>query len=320
MTEDRPSKIWFDTYNNHLQDVFKESERLVARFPAPLNQLGLAYLSKFNATKENSTKNYICYLLPFWMTDLTSLSEESIKKFSLANIFGMLYFFIQDDIMDSPNGEHRDNLPLANLFYLHFFSIYRELFPSDSFAFWKYYEEYVTEWSEAVTNEHNSNYFMNDIIMVAKKASPVKIASTGALLLSNQPHLVKEVSYAIELVLVTLQMLDDWADWEQDNRDGSYNCLLALLHSHLQLPQNTHITDETVRHHLYVHDFLANYAQISLTNHQKLVKLGLHMPQLNAFHDSLVKKLLADADQIEKNRQSLALGGFHYFLSKMVEN
>ncbi|NEW07853.1 hypothetical protein GK047_17780 [Paenibacillus sp. SYP-B3998] len=311
---------WFEAYKDQLTEVFTESERIISKFPAPLDRLGLDYLAKFDASKEDSTKNYICYLLPFWMSDLTPLLPETIKKFSLANIFGMLYFFIQDDIMDSSTSEHKEKLPSGNLFYLQFLTIYRDLFPSES-PFWTYYNEYVIEWSDAVTNESQANYFMNDIRMVAKKASPVKIASTGALLLSNRTQLVSEVSRAIEHVLVTLQMLDDWADWEQDLEDASYNCLLAMLHAHLKLPLHIPLSKEVIKQQVYVHDFVGLYAQVASTTHQLLLNLGLqaHLPQLYAFHEYLIEKLLADGDQITKNRQVLALGGFHNLLSKVNE-
>ncbi|MFD0692574.1 hypothetical protein ACFQZT_00550 [Paenibacillus sp. GCM10027628] len=310
---------WFEAYKRELADIFAVSKNIISKFPAPLDQLGLTYLSKFDATKEDSTKNYICYLLPFWMSDLAPLPQETIKKLSLANVFVMLYFFIQDDVMDSPTGEHRDKLPLGNLFYLQYLSIYRELFPSDS-AFWTYFDKYVKEWSEAVSNESNKNYFMNDIGMVAKKASPVKFASTGALVLSNQSYLILKADQAINQVLVTLQMLDDWADWPEDMADGAYNCLLSLMSSHLQLPALTILTSELVKQQLYVHDFLTIYAQIASKNNEELKKLELHIPQLFAFHDSLVNNLLTAANEITTNREKLALGGFNYFLSRHVCN
>ena len=82
------------------------------------------------------------------MKDISELPPESMNKLSLANVFVMLYYFIQDDIMDSAKGEHKDKLPLANLFHMQFLSIYRELFPSSS-PFWSYYETYITEWSRS---------------------------------------------------------------------------------------------------------------------------------------------------------------------------
>ena len=50
-------------------------------------------------------------------------------------------------------------------------------------------------------------------------------------------------------------MLDDWADWEEDLEEGSYNCLLASIRKHLQLSTDSTVTPEMVKQQLYVHDF-----------------------------------------------------------------
>lgn len=306
---------WFLAHKKDLADVFAKAESIVSAFPAPLDHLGLAYLATFDGRKEESTKNYICYLLPYWMNDINELPPVSMNKLSLANVFVMLYYFIQDDIMDSAKGEHKDKLPLANLFHMQFLSIYRELFPAES-PFWGYYETYVTEWSEAVTNEQQSDYFHHDIGKIAKKASPVKNASTGALLLANQAHLIPVVTAAVEQTLITLQMLDDWADWEEDLEEGSYNCLLASLRKHMQLSTDSPVSPEMVKQQLYVHDFLELYGQIAITHHEQLLGLQIAMTQMINFHDSLVQNIQKVALEIKENRKMLTLGGFYYFLSK----
>ncbi|TXK80039.1 hypothetical protein [Paenibacillus sp. N3.4] len=307
---------WFQDHEQELAEVFAEAEQLVSTFPAPLDRLGHAYLAKFDGSKEASTKNYICYLLPFWMKDIAPLQLDSLKKLSLANVFVMLYYFIQDDIMDSTKNEHANKLPLANLFHMQFLSIYREMFPSDS-PFWSHYNAYLIEWSEAVTNEPYSDYFNNDISKVAKKASPVKNASAAALLLTHQSHLIPTATRAIELVLITLQMLDDWADWEVDMAEGSYNCLLASLRAHLELPLQPPLSVETVKQHIYVHDFLETYGKMATSHHLQLVRLSLPMSQLIGFHEALVQNLSLGVREIKQGRESLALGGFNYFLSKL---
>ncbi|KRE50771.1 hypothetical protein [Paenibacillus sp. Soil724D2] len=306
---------WFLAHEKELADVFAEAEGIISAFPAPLDHLGLAYLATFDGRKEESTKNYICYLLPYWMKDISDLPPESMNKLSLANVFVMLYYFIQDDIMDSAKGEHKDKLPLANLFHMHFISIYREMFPAAS-PFWGNYETYIMEWSEAVSNEQQSDYFHHDISKVAKKASPVKNASTGALLLTNQAHLIPVVTAAVEQTLITLQMLDDWADWEEDLEEGSYNCLLASMRKQLRLSTDSAISPEMVKQQLYVHDFLDFYGQIAITHHEQLLDLQISMTQMINFHDSLVQNIQKVALEIKENRKMLASGGFYYFLSK----
>ncbi|MDR6553013.1 hypothetical protein [Paenibacillus qinlingensis] len=305
---------WLTAHENQLHIVFEEAKEAVRQFPTPLDQLGLAYLAKFDASREGTTKNYICYLLPYWMEDISELRAETLNKLSLANIFVMLYYFIQDDIMDAAKGEHASKLPLANLFHFQFLSIYRELFPSDS-PFWSYYETYILEWAQSVTNEQQSDYFHQDKLQIAKKASPVKNASTGALLLANQSHLIPAVTAAVEQTLVTLQMLDDWADWEEDLVDGSYNCLLSSIRNTLQLSTADALTPELIKKQLYVHDMFAAYAGIADAHHEHLLSLAVGMGQLTAFHDSLVQNIHRVANEIKDRRAALLSGGFYYFLS-----
>jgi hypothetical protein len=305
---------WLNDHKNQLNLIFTEAKETVRQFPSPLDQLGLAYLAKFDPTHEGSSNNYICYLLPYWMKDICTLPAESFNKLSLANVFVMLYYFIQDDIMDASKGEHASKLPLANLFHVQFLSIYRELFPSDS-PFWDYYETYILEWSKSVTNERQSDYFHEDKFQIAKKASPIKNASTGALLLANQDDPIPVVTIAVEQTLVTLQMLDDWSDWEEDLADGSYNCLIASIRKQLQLSTVDTLTPEMIKQQLYVHDFFADYGKTADSHHKYLLTLPVGMEQLLAFHDSLVQNIHRVAHEIKERRATLVSGGFYYFLS-----
>lgn len=309
---------WYKGFEEELSEVFAEAEHLISRFPTPLNRLGLAYLDKFHVFKENSSKNYICYLLPFWLKDMANLPSESYKNLALANVFVMLYFFIQDDLMDSIEQQPKEVLPLGNLFYLEFLEIYRRYFPSES-VFWIYLNEYVREWSESVTLEKEQDFFQSRIHRVAKKASPVKLASTGALLLADQADQIPMVSSSIDLTLITLQMVDDWMDWEQDLTEGAYNCLLSLIQAERKPLSDQELTAEEVKKSLYIHGSLSRYALMAEANHTHLLDCTVQAPHLLSFHESLLTSLNQDAAKIHKDRNRLALGGFYDWLSKNQE-
>lgn len=306
---------WLHAHQADLDEVFAEGERLIQLFPEPLNRLGLAYYAKFDMRRAESTKNYICYLLPYWMKEMTALPAAAVQKLCLSNVFVMLYYFVVDDIMDSAKGEHRDKLPLANLFQLQFQSMYRTMFPAHS-PFWHYYETYVQEWADAVSGESQGDYFDTDRKKVAWKASPVKNASTGALLLAGQDELVPAVTEAVDQVLVSLQMLDDWVDWEEDMAEGSYNCLLAYLRGNADSPEPDSMTAEWVKQQVFVHDKLVGYMKISDSHHEGLLELGLPLHELAQFQAGLVNDLRAAADEIKDKRKKLLSGGFYYFMSE----
>jgi hypothetical protein len=308
---------WYSRYETDVQAVFAEAERLIAQYPEPLNEKGLQYAAMFNPCRRGSTKNYICYLLPLWLDRQTGLPIAELRKLSLANVFVMLYFFLQDDVMDTPGTSSKEQLPLANLFFLQFLQLYRDMFPPDS-PFWAYLEQYVREWSDSVTNEGAQNYFLRNISLLCRKASPVKLASTGALLLAGQISLIPDVSARVDTALVTLQMLDDWTDWQQDLEEGSYNGLLAYLQAECgsqEQQQSQPLTPTYVKQKLYMDGALTHYAEAAVHHCRGLSSGAVYAPYLDAFHESLLHNLVAEADRVKREKEALLMGGLDYILS-----
>lgn len=310
---------WFKPFEDDLAAAFARCEARLANFPSPLHEVGLAYLRKFDVFEQDSSKNYICYLLPFWMKEWTSLPAESYRRLAAANIIGMLYYFIQDDIMDSlqdsPSPHHaKQHLALANLLYYEFLAMYQALFPADS-EFWQHFQAYQNEWSEGVIHESSEDYFAVNPIYVAKKAAPVKLGSTAALLLSNRADLIPDVNEMMNRVLLTLQMMDDWMDWKQDLADGSYNCLLSLIKSDLGRSWNDALSDSEAQDAIYIRNLLQPYADIAAATHGELLASGMEAPHLVSFHLTIVEELNRDAKQIETSKKTLTFGGLNYYLS-----
>lgn len=310
---------WFKPFEDDLAAAFAVCEARLSELPAPLNEIGLSYLRKFDVFEQDSSKNYICYLLPFWMKELTELPADVYRHLSAANIIGMLYYFIQDDIMDSPHDsqsstDSKHHLALANLLYYEFLTSYQPYFPANS-DFWSYFKNYTHEWSEGVIHETQDDYFMHHPIMVAKKAAPVKLGSTAALLLSDQAGLIPRTNDVMNHVLLTLQMMDDWTDWKQDLADGSYNCLLSLIKSELGRPRDTKLTLTEVQEAIYINNALKPYAAIAAATHAHLLSVNIDAPHLISFHQTMVDELQAEANHIENSKETLSFGGLNYYLS-----
>lgn len=305
---------WLHDYEDELRLVFQESRRVIAGFPEPLNTGGLSYLDQFNVFKAGSHKNYICYLLPYWLQESCGLSIPLTRQMSVGNVFMMLYFFLQDDLMDSSEASAAQLLPLANLLYVEFLNIYRPLFPADS-PFWSFYGRYISEWADSVNGEAGGDYFLSDRLRISHKASPLKLTSTAALLLSGQPARISEAEEMIHNVLLTLQMLDDYEDWEQDLEEGTYNCLLSLARCHAGDDCGP-LNKSAVKDFIYTTGGLAAYAATAQASHTKLEACTLDLPHLRSFHQVLVKNLQHIAAAIEAEKQLLQGGGLNYWLSK----
>ena len=305
---------WLHDYEDELHTVFEESSRIISGFPEPLNAQGLSYLGQFNVFRTGSHKNYICYLLPFWLQERCRLSVSLTRQMSVGNVFFMLYFFLQDDLMDSRDSSAAQMLPLANLLYVEFLNIYRPLFPPDS-PFWSCFGRYIQEWAESVSGEAGGDYFLNDRIRISHKASPLKLTSTAALLLSGQHSLIDEAEAMIHSVLLTLQMLDDYEDWEEDLEEGSYNCLLSLARCHSG-NSGQKLTQAAVKDFIFTTGGLAAYAETAEINHSHLEAFTWGIPHLLSFHQVLVKNLQHMAAAIDAEKQLLQSGGLNYWLSK----
>ncbi|MFS0840292.1 hypothetical protein [Paenibacillus sp. 1P03SA] len=308
---------WFTDYREELELVFDEAVRRISSFPVPLNTAGLDYLDKFHPLKKNSTKNYICYLLPFWLREQTKLPAGTYRTLSLANVFVMLHFFVQDDLMDTDTGaeERRMMLPLSNLFQAEYSLLYRGYFPSDS-PFWAYADTCLRQWAECAVRENEADYFRVDPLRIAHKAAPVKLASTGVLLLSGQEELIRPFSRQTDHTLLALQMADDWADWREDLEMGSYNCLLSLIRTRKGLKPDEPLTEDNVKQAVFTHGCLRDYAEAAAAYSAGARTGSFHTPHMDAFHQSLLDDLLTEAARIDKERGLLELGGFTYLLSK----
>lgn len=309
---------WYTDYEEDLQAVFSECRRIAADYPAPLAADALAYLAKFDISERGRSKNYICYLLPFWLQEATGLSIAQCRAMAVNNIFCMLYFFIQDDVFDAPAAGGAGQLPLANLFYGEFLAGYPASFPQGS-AFWDHYKTSLAEWAASVKNEAAADYFRHDPLRIAGKSSPLKLCSTAALLLAGKSDRIPAVTRQLEYTLVALQMADDLSDWKEDLEEGSYNSLLSLAGSTLGVPSTRKLTEDEVRSFLYDHQGLTRYSAVA-AGHLALVENEPgSLRQLAAYHRSLVDELQDKARRIEEERKQLAQGGLLYWLARQQQ-
>jgi hypothetical protein len=279
-----------------------------------MSSQGLAYLEQFDVFQAHSKKNYICYLLPFWLQEECSLSTEETITMSAGNVILMLYFFLQDDLMDNRLSSPAELLPLANLLYVEFLELYRPLFPPVS-PFWTLFKRYLTEWADSVAGEAADDYYWNDRSMIARKASPLKLSSTAALLLSNQPSLIAASEEMLQEVLITLQLLDDYEDWEEDLAEGSYNCLLSLARHQLQ-KEDAALTPGEVRDFIWTTGGLALYTATAEGNHERLLTGRLKIRGITAFHLMMVDNLRQISAAVEAEKALLQGGGLQYWLAK----
>ncbi|MHA7967459.1 hypothetical protein ACX93W_25385 [Paenibacillus sp. CAU 1782] len=325
--------LWYTMHKPKLAEIYETAKRHISDFPAPLDSYGLRYAELFNPVAHEEGRDYICTLLPFWLKEDTSITETQCAELALANIYGMLYYFIQDDLMDGKVAEEgqKEQFALGNLLYLGMLRCFRRLFHSES-MFWDFHDKYAEQWADSVVNEARDNYFVTDIIRTSGKAAPLKITVVGACLLGGCPERISALEQAVDLALTTLQMLDDWNDWREDLHDGNYNGLLALIASRHPLSSETARARETsaVWHPptlkeaetaIYIKDCMSAFADYGERNHALL--LGIKRPpcELISFHLYMCDTLRAVAKDLWSRKQIALSGGINrlYALNKGPE-
>ncbi|WP_410771723.1 hypothetical protein [Fontibacillus sp. BL9] len=306
---------WLSPYEHELQLAFTEAEAILATLPDSFRKPALDYLDKFHVLKENRSKNYICYLLPFWLQEHAGLSSRDVRRFAVANIFGMMYYHLIDACMDEPESKMSRQLPLAEFIHLEFVRIYSSYFTGES-RFWTYFKKYVSQWAEAVSGEKTSDFYYEDPVRMGHKAAPVKLTIAGSMLLVNREAEILRLEQAVDNVLVTLQLLDDWQDWEKDLNEGSYNSLVSIVQTELKIPRERRPVSEEIRQAITVQNVLDILAEHAERNHESLQDYKTSLPGLYQFHESLRDNLKEGASEIEKERILLQSGGLGYWLSK----
>ncbi|WMT42092.1 hypothetical protein RE628_06575 [Paenibacillus sp. D2_2] len=241
---------------------------------------------------------------------------DNVHQISIANIMGMLYYHLIDETMDNPILVSRRQLPLAQLIHSEFIKIYSALFPSPS-PFWTYYDKYIGEWAIAVTYENEQHFFQENPVRIGHKAAPVKLSIAAMMLLSNQENLIPQLEEAVDLILITLQMIDDWQDWEKDLLEGSSNCLVSMIQSDLHLSDRRPNVEE-IKQAVYVEGCLIRYTDKADALHNTLSNIIPNFHLLYEFHAYLRNQLEEIARKIEQDRSILQRGGLEYLLSQQL--
>ncbi|MNE33014.1 hypothetical protein D3C80_1266540 [compost metagenome] len=310
---------WLTSYHEELELAFSEAVSKFEALPEAYRQPALAYLEHFHPLKGERSKNYICYLLPLWMHELTGVPFHQCREFTVANIFGMMYYHILDAVMDERSQASINMLPLAEFIHLEFIHQYSHSFPATS-SLWDYYRKYVGEWAQAVSTENSSDSFYENPVRMGHKASPVKLSVVAPLLLSQKEELIPELEVAVDTVLITLQMLDDWQDWEKDLLEGSYNSLVSIAQMECQISRDRLPTVEEMNQAIYVRGLLSIYANQANIYHANLSRIQTLVPHLYDFHASLQNDLISGAQHHESEKNLLIQGGLSYYLSKLLKN
>jgi len=315
---------WNVAYRDEIADLFAEAAEHAAMLPAPLGELGQALLIKANPLASGESSNYITFLLPFWMQETIRCPDRLCRDLAVGNVFAMVHYFLLDDVMDAGAGTNRlhvrEALALGQLFQCLFQQYYGRHYAMDS-PLWDHYRAYTAAWASAVSREGERPADPRNAAQLAAKSALVKLCAAGILLHAGKEAGLREVEEAVDLVLATQQLVDDWADWREDlAEDERCNAFLTLVREQLQLPPEEPLDERKVKQAVYRAYALDRLAEIAAQYGERLKRLPLVPAPLLLFQTQMAGHLRQDAEDAAETTRKLALeGGLFYSMSETVK-
>lgn len=320
-------EFFYDFYDD-LKEVFEKCHKIISRYPEGLNDIGIKYLSKYNVFEENASKNYICYLLSFWVNAECKVKKEICIKITVANTFIMLFAFIQDDLIDKEI-KHEDiakMITLGNLFFSEFMSIYREVFKNHK-KIWDYYDFYMRKWSkciideQAIINSKTSLLSKKTIDLVSGKAELVKIAAVGICVLAEKEKLLDIYFRAIDRILFSLQIADDYVDWKEDLKRGNPNTLLREFMDKRDIKSYEYIKESDVKEEIIFGTIVDNLYMALIKNSHKLdLIIEDKNMYIKEYNDGILSFIEKEREICLETMRKIQLGGFFSWIDKNIFN
>lgn len=268
----------------------------VASYPGPLSRHGRAYLEK-RGYCTGRRNNGICCLMPFLLQDAFDLDREVGRTVSLGTTYILLYFYSQDEVMDTGEGEYKGHLlPLSNIFYQDFISLFHSLLPSSE-LFWSLLKRYIREWAASVIWEREEHWGQaksfseDDLMLLSRKAAPIKISCAAMSLLGGREDAIEPLENMVDYSQVVFQLLDDFKDWRADLLSKNYTYLLVKVMEQCRLDQVADLTESGVEKVLHEGSVLKGIFGLAEKYSNLTIKSvnNLNAPHLKAYFQMLVE-------------------------------
>ncbi|MGO4498247.1 hypothetical protein AB4114_20395 [Paenibacillus sp. 2RAB27] len=304
-----------DQYSDEIVRIFGEASAQLQTLPEELKEQALALLGGCYPLdrKDSEGPNMISYLLPYWVGETLESPIELCRELAVGNVYGMLSFFLLDDVMDE-TGEVRRSLALSTLLNQRFLEAYQRYFSENS-QLWVCYNRYLAEWADAMYREVDEPMDPRDPGRLARKAAPVKLCAAALLLQAGRAQEIRGMETAIDLALAVLQLSDDWTDWQEDLPTASCNAFLVLLGENLQLEAGEILDESMVKRSIYQEQALEGLATIAIDYADRLSAMKDAPASLQVFASAIAQGLQSKANEIRDHYDSLLNdGGFSIYL------
>lgn len=280
----------------------------IATYPPALRQPGRARLeAHWSLEHRMPLAFHVAYLLPFWLEEPLALDRDVCRLVGLSSTFLVLYFMLQDELMDAEPEEYEGHLqPLATFFLLDAMAPYRRVFGSKP-AFWALFEEYIAQWGLSISWERQWHWGQvrafeeEDLILLARKAAPSKIPCAALCLLAGRKEAAGLLEKMIDDLMMSFLLADDLQDWRGDLAQGSYTYFLTRVIAHRKLDPHTTLTETDVEKALFAGAVLDEYLELMAEYRRRALESAsaLAIPYLEAYlalRDQAARQLSVDLE------------------------
>ncbi|MCM3747909.1 class 1 isoprenoid biosynthesis enzyme [Paenibacillus pasadenensis] len=301
--------------------IFAEAKEGTDRCPEPMRSVLRELIEQCDPSGREGGSNYMTYLLPLWYGEKAGIPAALSRDFAVGSVYMMLHYFLLDDVMDGEETKLGPKVALAAGQLLHtlFVERYGRHFHGEA-GLWDYYRDYTEQWSSAVSQEGIRQAEPEDAAGLALKSAPVKIGAAAVWLAAGRPERIPAAERAVDLALASLQLADDWADWQEDLAAGEErsNAFLTLARRELGLPKELTLTEKLVRRAIFHYDALERLGELIQAHRNSLSLLGEAPSGLTGFQHAVLSGIEADARSTQQTASELAVqGGFSHFVSNI---
>jgi hypothetical protein len=316
---------WLYDFSSELKIVLEEVKSRIQRYPAEFRHDADYFLDLYDVTKPGFCMECMSFMIPFWLIEPLKLWTDSAIKISTANLMGLFYFLLQDEIIDNElnNSNHR-MLPLSNLFYLDFMDLYHSLFPYGS-QFWKYVWKYVMQWSRSMANERceqgrsKSLRGGYDFKALAYKSAPQKVAVAASCILTGNVRCISKLSDVVDYTTASLQLVDDWQDWKDDLKSNRCTYFLSQVMNCNNISRLSDINEYHFTQAVYCYGIFDELASIVDENHKFIKKQKPGVPYFIEYHLSILDKFKEKQTAVNNSKNAILFGGFGNWLNSQLE-
>lgn len=182
--------------------------------------------------------------LPGWLGASLGLPPPMVVDLTLANVFGLAYIKLQDDLIDHEigDGDRPCALLLSTALHRQWLLVYARLLPGES-CFWDRFESYMAQWAEATLKSRQpwsrsfTAWTAEDFLDLGHRGAPLKSCAAAACVLVGQEGLMPQLETLLDHLLIGAVLLDHAIDWSDDLAQGHYNAFVAYGSSLPQDPQ-----------------------------------------------------------------------------------